>query len=105
MQTEVNVFHAGRADRWATMEPALARSLFYVWRRLDNGMYQLAIARTPRLGLHLDVGEVIGLNLGVGLPGYEHTNRKRYLTIHEPNRFIDFTLVGNAKTVRQGKSP
>jgi len=105
MHAEVNVFHAGRADRWATMEPALTRSLAYSWRRLDNGTYQLAIARAPRLGLHLEIGEILGLNLGVGLPGYEQTNRKRYLTIHEPNRFIDFTLIDKAETVKQGKSP
>lgn len=100
LHAEVNVFHAGRADRWATMEPALMPALSFSWRCLEDGVYQLAIARAPHLGLHLDAGEVIGLNLGVGLPGYEQTHRKRYLTIHEPNRFIDFTLVGEAATVR-----
>lgn len=91
---DVNVFHAGRPDRWATMDRDLAESVDYTWRRLDDGTYQLAVARMPRLGLELASGETIGLNLGVALPGFGK-GRERYLTIHEPNRFLDVVLTGD----------
>jgi hypothetical protein len=91
MDAEVNVLHAGRPDVWAAGSEILARSLGYTWRRLDDATYQLAVAQNPQLGIDLRIGEQIGLNAGVALPEFDD-GRERYLTVHEPNRSIHFTL-------------
>jgi hypothetical protein len=99
MEEQVDVFHAGRSDSWPQMNAELSQTVAQSWRLVD-GAYQLAIPRNPRLGLNFDEGEMIGLVYGVSIPEYHPRLRNRFMTVHEPNRFVYFTLVGDDASAR-----
>lgn len=87
-----NLFNAGHPTRWPFMDAALAEQVKFTWRALPQpGRYQLAIARNPALGLQLEKGERIGLDIGVSARMDERGHEK-HISIYEPNRFFDFRL-------------
>jgi hypothetical protein len=99
MEEQVDVFHAGRSDAWPQMNAELSKTVTQAWRVVD-GAYQLAIPRNPRLGLNFEEGEMIGLVYGVSIPEYHPRLRNRYMTVHEPNRFVYFTLEADGTSAR-----
>lgn len=98
MDEQVDAFHAGRSDEWPQMNEDLSESVGESWRRVGDA-YQLSIPKNPALGIALDEGEIIGLVFGVSIPEFSR-KRQRYVTVHEPNRFIYFRLEGDGAAAR-----
>ena len=87
LTNSVQVFQAAAPDRWPYMDEHLARQVSYSWRRLASGGYQLAIAKNDKLGLWLERGERLGVDLSLSV-----TADLKRISFHEPNRFFELVL-------------
>ena len=88
----LEVFDAALPDQWPRMDPALAATVRYTWRRLPGGTgFQLSLARNERLGLRLHEGATMGLDVGVSITAPQG-GLERDVSLYEPNRFFDVTL-------------
>ncbi|MFZ5515922.1 MAG: NHL repeat-containing protein [Candidatus Zhuqueibacterota bacterium] len=94
LKTTLQINNCSDPKKWPFHDDSLARTVDLtatVTKVKENYLIRVTIPRNRNLGLNLEQGERIGVNIGYSV-FMDAQGHQKYITIFEPNRFFDVDL-------------